>query len=140
MGFSSVAMTQPIKMQFESLTLLLFHMLPNILASVPHTKSSIESQPPQERSEQPTKNLPHALVMKPPPLLTLFEDKFISTKIQLLKVWGSTLPLDQFLTTYPGSVQAVLYFGASPITPHIIQLLPFLQLVVTAMQASITST
>ncbi|KAL4311257.1 hypothetical protein GQ457_01G055650 [Hibiscus cannabinus] len=96
------------------------------------SKSSMESQPPQERSEQPTKEVPQVLVMKPPPLLTLFEDKFISPKFQLLKAWESTLPLDQFLTAYAGSVRAVLCSGASPITPHIIQLLPSLQLVVTA--------
>ncbi|KAE8662493.1 Glyoxylate/hydroxypyruvate reductase HPR3 [Hibiscus syriacus] len=92
----------------------------------------MESQLPQERSKLRTKDLPQVLVMKPPPLLTLFEDKFISTKFQLLKAWESTLPLDQFLTTYAGSVRAVLCSGASPVTPHIIRLLPSVQFVVTA--------
>ncbi|XVF79937.1 hypothetical protein PTKIN_Ptkin15bG0030300 [Pterospermum kingtungense] len=79
-----------------------------------------------------TQDLPQVLVIKPPPLLTLFEDKFMSSKFQLLKAWESTLPLDQFLTTYAGSVRAVLCSGASPITLDIIRLLPSLQLVVTA--------
>ncbi|XP_022759527.1 glyoxylate/hydroxypyruvate reductase HPR3-like [Durio zibethinus] len=85
-----------------------------------------------ERSDHRSQDVPQVLVIKPPPLVTLFEDKFISSKYQLLKAWESTLPLDQFLTTYAGSVRAVLCSGASPITPDIIRLLPSLQLVVTA--------
>ncbi|EOX96144.1 D-isomer specific 2-hydroxyacid dehydrogenase family protein [Theobroma cacao] len=86
----------------------------------------------QERSDHRSQDLPQVLVIKPPPVLTLFEDKFISSKFQLLKAWESTLPLDQFLTNYAGSVRAVLCSGASPITADIIRLLPSLQLVITA--------
>ncbi|XP_021280687.1 glyoxylate/hydroxypyruvate reductase HPR3-like [Herrania umbratica] len=86
----------------------------------------------QERSDHRSQDLPQVLVIKPPPVLTLFEDKFISSKFQLLKAWESTLPLDQFLTKYAGSVRAVLCSGASPITADIIRLLPSLQLVTTS--------
>ncbi|GLU00517.1 hypothetical protein SLE2022_178810 [Rubroshorea leprosula] len=85
-----------------------------------------------EVSEQRPEDLRLVLVIKPPPILTLFEEKLISTKFQLLKAWESALPLDQFLITHAGSVRAVLCSGASPITTDVLQLLPSLQLVVTA--------
>ncbi|XVE77012.1 hypothetical protein DITRI_Ditri13aG0027700 [Diplodiscus trichospermus] len=85
-----------------------------------------------EQCDYRSQDLPQVLVIKPPPILTFFEDKFISSKFQLLKAWESTLPLDQFLTTYAGSVRAVLSSADSPITADIIRLLPSLQIVVAA--------
>ncbi|OMO78708.1 hypothetical protein CCACVL1_14178 [Corchorus capsularis] len=82
--------------------------------------------------QEGSNHLPQVLIIKPPPVFTLFEDKFISTKFQFLKAWESTLPLDQFLTTYAGSVRAVLCSGASPISRDTIRMLPSLKLVVTA--------
>ncbi|KAJ0052244.1 hypothetical protein Pint_00304 [Pistacia integerrima] len=80
----------------------------------------------------PPKDLPEVLVIKPPPPMILFGDEFIAKKFKILKAWESPLPLDQFLTNYAHSVQAVLCSGASPISPQVLNLLPSLRLLVTA--------
>lgn len=78
-------------------------------------------------------HLPRVLIIKPPPPpLTLFPHKFLSTKFNLLKAYESPLPLTDFLTINSNSIQAILCSGASPVTVEILNQLPCLQLVVTA--------
>ncbi|KAH7577819.1 hypothetical protein JRO89_XS01G0303800 [Xanthoceras sorbifolium] len=86
----------------------------------------------QKHDHQQPKDLPGVLVVKPPPPLTLFGDKFVSEKFKLLKAWESLLPLEEFLISNSQSIQAILCSGASPVTPDILRLLPSLRLVVTA--------
>ncbi|KAL5859845.1 hypothetical protein ACOSQ4_001141 [Xanthoceras sorbifolium] len=86
----------------------------------------------QKHDHQQPKDLPGVLVVKPPPPLTLFGDKFVSEKFKLLKAWESPLPLEEFLISNSQSIQAILCSGASPVTPDILRLLPSLRLVVTA--------
>ncbi|KAG2729561.1 hypothetical protein I3760_01G256000 [Carya illinoinensis] len=74
--------------------------------------------------------LPHILVLEPPPIMIICGDQFLKN-FRLLKAWESQLPLDQFLTIHAQSVQALLSSGRYSLTADILQLLPSLRLVVT---------
>jgi hydroxypyruvate reductase 2 len=87
--------------------------------------------PPRAPPENESSDLPQVLVLKPPPVLNAFWDHF-TKRFQILKVWESPLPVDQFLATHARSVRALLCYGTGPpITAEIIRLLPSLRLVVT---------
>ncbi|OAY49270.1 glyoxylate/hydroxypyruvate reductase HPR3 [Manihot esculenta] len=79
-------------------------------------------------------DLPQVLLLKPPPpiMVVLGEHRFSSTKFQFLKAWDSPLPLNQFLPKHANSIQAILCCSASRVTDDLLQLLPFVRLVVTA--------
>ncbi|XP_058210745.1 glyoxylate/hydroxypyruvate reductase HPR3-like [Rhododendron vialii] len=101
-----------------------------------YSQSQMAQQLLQEPEQgQPIKDHHHLppllLVLRPPPVFTAFHHHF-STNFQLLKPYESPLPTDLFLSTYAGSVEAVLCSGASPITAGVLRLLPSLRLVVTA--------
>ncbi|XP_034710045.1 glyoxylate/hydroxypyruvate reductase HPR3 [Vitis riparia] len=74
--------------------------------------------------------LPQVLVLRPPPVFTLFETQF-SQKFHFLRAWESPLPTADFLATHAASVKAVLCSGGTPITADILRHLPSLQLIVT---------
>ncbi|KAF5466920.1 hypothetical protein F2P56_016801 [Juglans regia] len=76
------------------------------------------------------KELPQILVLEPPPIMIFYGDQFLKN-FRVLKAWESQLPLDQFLTIHAKSVQALL-MSPRQLTTNILQLLPSLQLVVTA--------
>ncbi|KAK3194939.1 hypothetical protein Dsin_026249 [Dipteronia sinensis] len=87
----------------------------------------------QEHEHQQPKDLPGVVVIKPPPPMVLFGDKFlVSEKFKLLKAWESPLPLEEFLISNSQSIQAILCSGANLVTLEILRLLPSLRLVVTA--------
>ncbi|XP_044501508.1 glyoxylate/hydroxypyruvate reductase HPR3-like [Mangifera indica] len=89
-------------------------------------------EPNMEIHEKESQYLPQVLLLKPPPDFELFgEEAFPSEKFQFLKVWKSTLPLDQFLKTHAQSVEAILSSGGAPVTAEILLLMPAVRLVMT---------
>ena len=76
--------------------------------------------------------LPQVLVLRPPESSssTRIETQ-LSQKFQLLKAWESPLPTADFLAVHAASIKAMLCSGGTPVTAHILHLLPSLQLIVT---------
>ncbi|KAK2650483.1 hypothetical protein Ddye_017972 [Dipteronia dyeriana] len=82
---------------------------------------------------QQPKDLPRVLVVKPPPPMAIFGDKYlVSEKFKLLKAWESPLPLEEFLISNSQSIQAMLCTGFAMVTLEILRPLPSLRLVVSA--------
>ncbi|PQQ17280.1 glyoxylate/hydroxypyruvate reductase HPR3 [Prunus yedoensis var. nudiflora] len=77
-----------------------------------------------------SQDLPQLLIIRPPLSLAIAESQ-LSQKFHLLKAWESELPLDQFLTTYACSVQAMLCYPFTPVNADLLRLLPALKLVVS---------
>ncbi|KAM3397593.1 glyoxylate/hydroxypyruvate reductase HPR3 [Capsicum galapagoense] len=76
-------------------------------------------------------NLPELLVINPSPVFIIHQQQF-SQKFKLLKAYESPLSTDLFLQTHAQSTKALICYGKSPVTTNILNLLPSLQLVVTA--------
>lgn len=76
-------------------------------------------------------NLPELLVINPSPVFIIHQQQF-SQKFKLLKAYESPLSTDLFLQTNAQSTKALICYGKSPVTTNILNLLPSLQLVVTA--------
>ena len=101
-----------------------------ISISFPKKKKKMLSS---SESESNSKDLPKVLVLKSPPVLTMFEDRF-SEKFHIVKASDSPLSLDQFLASHIAqSAKAILCCGAGlpRISSDIIRQLPLLRLVVT---------
>lgn len=77
-----------------------------------------------------SQDLPQLLIIQPPLCLAIAESQ-LSQKFHLLKAWESELPLDQFLTTYACSVQAMLCYPFTQVNADLLRLLPALKLVVS---------
>ncbi|WOH09399.1 hypothetical protein DCAR_0728856 [Daucus carota subsp. sativus] len=75
--------------------------------------------------------LPVVLILKPPEVFKVHEELFCQ-RFHFLRAWESTLPTDQFLTTYAQSIQALFCNSFTPIPAHVIRLLPSLRLIVTS--------
>ncbi|KAK6918460.1 D-isomer specific 2-hydroxyacid dehydrogenase, NAD-binding domain [Dillenia turbinata] len=86
-----------------------------------------QKQHQQEKQEQ----LPQILVLGPPLVYKNHEHEF-AKRFQILKPWESSLPIHLFLSTYCGSIQAVLTSGLFKITADgVLCHLPSLRLIVT---------
>ncbi|PON65150.1 Erythronate-4-phosphate dehydrogenase [Parasponia andersonii] len=85
-----------------------------------------------------SKDLPVVLVLRPPPVLKMFEDRF-AERFRILKAYNSGLPLDRFLASSPQaqSATALLCYGGIamtdgiPISGEILRQLPSLKIVVS---------
>ncbi|CAB4269818.1 unnamed protein product [Prunus armeniaca] len=75
-------------------------------------------------------DLPQLLIIHPPLSSTHIESQ-LSRKFHLLRAWESELPLDQFLTTYARSVQAMLSSPITRVNADLLRLLRALKLVAT---------
>ncbi|CAL9006959.1 unnamed protein product [Prunus brigantina] len=77
-----------------------------------------------------SQDLPQLLIIHPPAFFTHFQSE-LSKKFHILHAGESPLPLDQYLTTYAGSVQAMLCYHATQVNEDLLWLLPALKLVLT---------
>ncbi|KAL6126043.1 hypothetical protein ACLB2K_074094 [Fragaria x ananassa] len=82
------------------------------------------------KDDVPSEELPHLLLIHPPSSFTRFPPEFCA-KFPVLKAWESPLPLDQFLSTHAGSIQALLVRGYLKVNADILEQLPALKLVLT---------
>ncbi|KAI5345374.1 hypothetical protein L3X38_013251 [Prunus dulcis] len=77
-----------------------------------------------------SQDLPQLQIIHPPAFFTHFQSE-LSKKFHILHAGESPLPLDQYLTTYAGSVQAMLCYHATQVNEDLLRLLPALKLVLT---------
>ncbi|XP_004306883.1 PREDICTED: glyoxylate/hydroxypyruvate reductase HPR3-like [Fragaria vesca subsp. vesca] len=82
------------------------------------------------KDDVPSEELPHLLLIHPPSSFTRFPPE-LCAKFPVLKAWESPLPLDQFLSTHAGSIQALLVRGYLKVNADILEQLPALKLVLT---------
>ncbi|KAL6124337.1 hypothetical protein ACLB2K_076850 [Fragaria x ananassa] len=82
------------------------------------------------KDDVPSEELPHLLLIHPPSSFTRFPPE-LCAKFPVLKAWESPLPLDQFLSTHAGSIQALLVRGYLMVNADILEQLPALKLVLT---------
>lgn len=84
----------------------------------------------ENQNPAPSKELPKLLILRPPHIITLFENQF-SDRFQLLKPWESPIPTDQFLDMYCTSIEAMLISGRTPVPAEILRRLPSLRFIAT---------